>query len=79
MAAGPQLQFPHQSAVKGADGKGMRELRPRRGSCAWRPIYRQADSRTFVVVAVAPEAKTNGQGFDAAIARARARFEKIKL
>jgi hypothetical protein len=45
-AAGLQLKFPHQSAVKGKLGKGMRELRPRRGSCAWRPIYRQVDPCT---------------------------------
>src|SRR6476646_9516043 len=27
---GPALAFPHQSAVRGRDGSGLRELRPRR-------------------------------------------------
>jgi hypothetical protein len=79
VAAGPRLPFPHQSAVQGQEGKGMRELRPRRGRCVWRPIYRQVDPRTFVVLAVAPEAQSDQKGFDRAIARARARFDSLEL
>ena len=38
-AYGPQLGYPHTSAVRAADG--LRELRPRAGRSAWRALYRQ--------------------------------------
>ncbi len=38
-ALGPQLPYPHSSAVKGADR--LRELRPRGGRSPWRGLYRQ--------------------------------------
>jgi len=79
VAEGPRLRFPYQSAAQGEVGKGMRELRPRRGRCVWRPIYRQVDRRTFVVLAVAPEAQTDTRGFDAALSRAKARFDELEL
>ena len=78
-AAGPRLMHPHSSAVQGATGKGFRELRPRAGRSRWRPIYRRATPDTFVIAAVAPEAQIDQRGFDAAVARAVARFEQIDL
>src|SRR5579864_8960459 len=38
---GPRLGAPHSSAIKGGDGSGLRELRPRAGRSRWRPIYRR--------------------------------------
>jgi len=38
-AYGPQLGYPHTSAVRDADR--LRELRPRAGRSAWRALYRQ--------------------------------------
>jgi transcriptional regulator with XRE-family HTH domain len=54
---GPRLGAPHSSAVKGEEGSGLRELRPRAGRSRWRPIYRQVGPRTFVILSVAPEAE----------------------
>jgi ribosome-binding protein aMBF1 (putative translation factor) len=53
-ALGPQLPYPHSSAVAGADR--LRELRPRGGRSAWRALYRQVGQK-FVVAAIAPEAR----------------------
>lgn len=77
-AEGPRLRFPHQSAIQGEDGKGFRELRPRRGGCPWRAIYRQVDKRKLVILALAPEAHVSKRGFDAAVAKARTRFEALE-
>src|SRR5258708_36414913 len=38
-AYGPQLGYPHTSAVRDADR--LRELRPRAGRSAWRALYRR--------------------------------------
>lgn len=78
-AAGPRLVHPHSSAVRGVTGKGFRELRPRAGRSCWRPIYRRATPDTFVIVAVAPEARIDQRGFDAAVGRAAERFSQIDL
>jgi len=51
---GPALRSPHQSAVMGEGGSGLRELRPRRGRSRWRPIYRRMEERLFAVLAVSP-------------------------
>ena len=45
-AYGPQLGYPHTSAVRHADR--LRELRPRAGRSAWRALYRQV-GEVFVV------------------------------
>jgi hypothetical protein len=79
IAAGPRLMHPHSSAVQGVTGKGFRELRPRAGRSRWRPIYRRATADTFVILAVAPEAQIDSRGFDAAVARAVARFAELDL
>src|SRR5258707_10044971 len=48
-AYGPQLGYPHTSAVRDADR--LRELRPRAGRSAWRALYRRV-GEVFVVAAV---------------------------
>lgn len=73
-ALGDRLQFPHQSGVKGSK---VRELRPRAGRSRWRPLYARV-RRTFVIVAVAPEAQIDKRRFDRAVAAAEARLSEIK-
>jgi hypothetical protein len=77
-AVGPQLGAPHSSAIKGEDGSGLRELRPRAGRSRWRPIYRRVGPGIFVVLAVAPEAEINKRGFDEKVRDARRRFEELE-
>lgn len=60
VALGDQLPFPHQSAVR--HGAPLRELRPRSGRCRWRPLYARL-GQGFVILAVAPEAQVDPQGF----------------
>lgn len=74
-ALGPQLPYPHSSAVKGADR--LRELRPRGGRSPWRALYRQVGD-AFVVAAVAPEAQVNGRKFEAACRAAERRLSQIE-
>jgi hypothetical protein len=71
------LPAPFQSAIKGKAGQGFRELRPTRGRSPWRPIYFQAGEKTFVILAIGPEAKKDGRGFNAAVRRARQRFNEL--
>jgi hypothetical protein len=77
-ALGPQLGAPHTSAIRGEDGSGMRELRPRAGRSRWRPIYRRVQPRTFVILAIAPEAQIDKRGFDQKVANAQQRFEDLE-
>lgn len=74
-ATGARLPFPHQSAVRGAQGHGLRELRPQAGRSPWRALYRRVDRAAFVVLAVGPEASKDPRGFRSAIDRATRRFE----
>jgi hypothetical protein len=78
-AIGPRLGAPHSSAVRGEDGSGLRELRPRAGRSRWRPIYRLVQPGIFVILAVAPEAEIDKRGFDEIVRHARRRFEKLEL
>lgn len=78
-AAGARLGHPHSSAMKGEEGRGFRELRPRSGRSRWRPIYRQVTPDTFVVFAVGPEAQIDQGGFDRAVSRAVSRFAELEL
>lgn len=78
-AAGARLKHPHSSAVQGAAGKGLRELRPRAGRSRWRPIYRRVTPDTFLILAVAPEAQIDRSGFGAAVDRAAGRFAQLDL
>jgi hypothetical protein len=54
----------------------IRELRPSGGRLLVGPLYFQLDERTFKIVAVAPESKEDGPGFDAAITRAKNRAKR---
>jgi hypothetical protein len=74
-ALGPELPFPHQSAVRGSKS-GVRELRPRSGSSAWRPLYRRIGN-VFVVLAVGPEAQSDRRGFDRAVSAAEERLREV--
>jgi hypothetical protein len=74
-ALGPDLPFPHQSAVRGGKG-GIRELRPRGGRSPWRPLYRRIDE-VFVVLAVGPEAENDRRGFDKAVSAAEERLIEV--
>jgi hypothetical protein len=78
-AVGPQLGAPHTSAIKGEDGAGLRELRPRAGRSRWRPIYRRVQPGIFVILAVAPEAQIDKRGFDEMVSNAQRRFEELEL
>jgi hypothetical protein len=79
-ALGPNLRFPHTSAVKGAVAKGtsLRELRPRQGRSVTRPLY-QRFGGIFVILAVAPEAQADGRGYDAAVAAAVSRMSDVEV
>lgn len=77
-AVGPRLGAPHSSAVRGDEGSGLRELRPRAGRSRWRPIYRRVGPGTFVILAVAPEAEIDKRGFDEKVRAARRRFEELE-
>ncbi|MHB1537778.1 MAG: hypothetical protein ACYCUM_06390 [Solirubrobacteraceae bacterium] len=78
-AIGPRLSTPHSSAIKGEDGSGLRELRPRTGRSRWRPIYRQIGPGVFVILAVAPEAAIEKRGFEGKVRDARRRFEGLEI
>ncbi|MGB6454679.1 MAG: type II toxin-antitoxin system RelE/ParE family toxin [Streptosporangiaceae bacterium] len=74
-AYGPQLGYPHTSAVRDADR--LRELRPRAGRSAWRALYRQV-GEVFVVAAVGPEAQSDPRGFERAVRRALQRLAELE-
>jgi hypothetical protein len=76
---GPQLPFPHQSGVKGREGRRLRELRPRQGRSRWRPLYRQVTDAVFVILAIAPEAQIDQRGFNRAVRAAQRRLSEIEL
>ena len=72
--AGPNLGFPHTSAVRGAHG--LRELRPRAGHGPWRILYRRG-AHGIAFLALAPEALRDPRGFRRACERARARSTEV--
>lgn len=74
-ARGPDLPFPHSSAVRGA--AGLRELRPRGGRCAWRQLYRRAGD-TFVIAAIGPDGRSDPRGFAQACDRALQRLAELE-
>jgi hypothetical protein len=76
-ALGPRLGAPHTSAIRGEDGSGLRELRPRAGRSRWQPIYRQISPGTFVILAIAPEALIDNRGFDQKVRNAQRRLEEL--
>jgi hypothetical protein len=74
-ALGPDLGYPHSSAVRDADR--LRELRPRGDRSAWRAFYRRFGD-VFVVGAVGSEAEADPRGFKRAVAAAEARLEEVE-
>ncbi len=66
-ALGLRLGYPHSSSVEGEAGEGLRELRPRAGSSAFRPIYRRFGGY-WVILAIAHKGT-----YDRAVADAQAR------
>jgi len=77
-AIGGRLGAPHSSAIKGEEGSGLRELRPRAGRSRWRPIYRQVQAGIFVILAVAPEAQIDRRGFEAKVRSAQQRLQELE-
>lgn len=55
---GPALRSPHQSAVMGDHGLGLRELCPRRGRSRWRPIYRRLERKLLQFFPLGPRRKS---------------------
>lgn len=74
---GPGLRAPHQSAVMGDAGEGLRELRPRQGRSRWRPIYRRI-GELFVILAVAPEAEIDAAGYGRQVGEAQKRRRSVE-
>jgi len=74
-AIGPDLGYPHTSAVHGTPG--LRELRPRGGRSPWRGLYRQVGER-FAVAAVAPEAQHDPRQVKRACTAASRRLEELE-
>jgi hypothetical protein len=74
-ALGRLLPVPHSSDARGASG--LRELRPRGGRCARRPLYKRVGDR-FVIGAIAPDGGHDPRGFAQACERARQRFKKLE-
>jgi hypothetical protein len=68
----------HRKSTCGGSRRGG-ALRPRAGRSRWRPIYRRIGPSTFVVFAVGPEAGIDSRGYDQAVARALARFERLDV
>ncbi len=77
-AEGPRLRFPHQSAARGGEGQGLRELRPRAGRSRWRPIFRRVKPGVYVILAIGPEAQIDRRGFDTAVRRAAKRLADME-
>jgi hypothetical protein len=76
---GPKLPYPHSSQVKGQDGKGLRELRPRAGRSPWRALYRQVTADTFVIAALVPEAAHNERLFRRGAKNAQERLSQVEV
>jgi hypothetical protein len=74
-ACGSNLGFPHTSAVRGGN-LGLRELRPRAGRSRYRVLYRRHGD-DLILLALAPEALTDPQGFLRAIATAEGRLRSL--
>jgi hypothetical protein len=74
-ALGPDLGYPHSSAVRDADR--LRELRRRGGRSAWRAFYRRLGD-VFVVAAVGSEAEAEPRGFKRAVAAAEQQLEEVE-
>lgn len=74
-AFGPQLGFPHSSAVQGC--QGLRELRPRAGRSPWRALYQRVGD-AFVIAAIGHEAQVDRRRFDKATRLALQRLAELE-
>lgn len=74
-SAGPQLPYPHSSAVKGS--RKLRELRPRGGRSITRAFYRQIGD-ALVIGSFGPEAESDPQGFRRACRVAERRLADVE-
>lgn len=74
-AFGPQLGYPHSSAVQGY--AGLRELRPRAGRSPWRALYQRVGD-VFVIAAVGPEAQVDHRRFEKAARLALTRLAELE-
>ena len=74
--ADARLGYPWTSAVRGADGRGLRELRPRGGRSRVRVLYTQR-STTTILLALAPEGGDDPRGFHRAVLAAQNRRASI--
>lgn len=74
-AFGPQLGYPHSSAVQGY--AGLRELRPRAGRSPWRGLYQRVGD-VFVIAAIGPEAQVNHRRFEKAARLALMRLAELE-
>jgi hypothetical protein len=75
---GPALRSPHQSGIKGEEGSGLRELRPRRGRSRWRPLYRRAEETLFAILTIGPEAEIDKAGYAKAVRLAKQRLKRLE-
>ncbi|MGH3264039.1 MAG: type II toxin-antitoxin system RelE/ParE family toxin [Trebonia sp.] len=74
-ALGPDLGYPHTSAVQ--DAERLRELRPRAGRSPCRALYRQVGVR-FVIAAIGPEAQHDPKRFKRACGAAAVRLGELE-
>jgi phage-related protein len=77
-ALGPNLRFPHVSAVLGFPG--LYELRPQAGRSRHRPLFAKF-ANVYVILAIAPEARADRRGFLNVVNQAvkiKARFNDIE-
>src|ERR1039457_4574446 len=74
-ALGPDLGYPHSSAVRDADR--IRELRPRAGRSPWRGVYRRVGNG-FVLAAIGPEAEADPRGSKRGVLAAEERREEVE-
>jgi hypothetical protein len=74
-ALGPELGYPHSSAVRDADR--LRELRPRAGRSPWRAFYRHVGTE-LVVAAIGAEAEVDPRGFKRAVLAAETRLADVE-
>ena len=74
-AFGPQLGYPHSSAVQGF--AGLRELRPRAGRSPWRALYQRVGD-VFVIAAIGPEAQVDHRRFGKAARNALVRLAELE-
>jgi hypothetical protein len=68
---GPRIVEPHAKPVQGTSG--LWELRPGGGRVIVRPLYARVDEREFVILAIAPDAVVDANGFRSAVTRAQTR------